>query len=214
MMNDQLSDLSEKGFRDIAPPPPVWDQSEILLCAAGSLVFLVFTFGLLRWMRLWRGRPRFPRLPGDPGRRAVLELEMLESELDILCCGEVAARASDALRCFLHREHGMLASFETSEELAGESAENQPPVPPGVTPFVACLKELDALRFGRSDVSGQEAREALKDALKLLNSRESHSLSNGKQGAGRGTGKGTGKRPYELPLSQNGGEREGEVAPG
>jgi|GEM_PF-5789140 len=182
--NAQPAQAPPDDLRDIAAPPEVWDLSQFLLVGLGMLLLLGLVLALLAWRRRIAGRPMLPELPASPRRTALRELERLKVNLGEHSCGSVATMSSEAIRTFLHREHGALAKFVTTEELAGTRGSDLPPPPPEIEPFAHCLGELDGLRFGRANAPGFEAKTVLERAIIVLSS---------------DSGRGTRNRPIELP---------------
>lgn len=200
-MNDDQQSLP---LREIAPPLPVWDLGDLAFWAGGSVLVLVLSVALVVWLMRWARRPRFPRLPDEPGLRALRDLEDLCSVADSLSCEELAGRGSAVLRSFLHRRYGMLASFATSRELAGQPGSDEPPAPPEVVPLVVCLEEFDALRFGGDRSAAGEVLGVIDRAVAILGGGE-RGAAGGGRGNASGVGMGTIEQPYHLATVKSSG---------
>ncbi len=116
--------------------------------AAGVLAGLLLA-GLFLWMRSVGRRLALPGLPPGPGKVAVRALESLRQAAPSLGAEDFAARLSEIVRTFLHRQTGVLAHYATSPEILGDRPRtDQPPPPPVIAAFREVLTASDALKYG------------------------------------------------------------------
>lgn len=154
-------------IRDIAPP--VEPSAAVMLpwmwwVAAGVLAILLLA-GLFLWMRAVRQRISLPKLPAQPDNIAVRALEALRQAAPTLSADDFAARLSEIVRTFLHRQTGVLAKFATSPEILGDRPRaDQPPPPPMITAFREVLTASDALKYGPTESSRAVRTDALIDS--------------------------------------------------
>ncbi len=140
-------------LKDITPPtaPPLSSPVEvqmIVTVAFFALVGLGLALGLVFWIRASLRRRRLPPLPVTAATEARRALENLRSRAGTLSAAEFGQHASDILRRYLQREHGLLALYRTTEELFGRSTRpGAPPPLPQVRPFEPVLQAADALKF-------------------------------------------------------------------
>lgn len=138
-------------IRDIAPP--VEPTASVVLpwiwwAAAGMLAVLLLA-GLFLWMRSVSRRIALPGLPAPPDKLAAQALEALRQVAPKLSADDFAARLSEIVRTFLHRQTGMLARFATSPEILGDRPHaDQPPPPPVIAAFREVLTASDTLKYG------------------------------------------------------------------
>ena len=213
-MNDNHMPLPEgPELREIASPLPVWDLGDILFWVGVGVASLVFTVVLAAWLMRWAGRPRFPALPDEPGLRALRDLEKLRSRVGSVSGQQSAGHASGVLRSFLHRRHGMLASFATSRELAGLPGTEEPPAPPEVVPLIRCLEELDALRFAGDQSAVSEVPAVIDRATAILRG-DSREAGGGSSERAAVTGAGTIEQPFHLVTVEKSGRMRKEAEDG
>lgn len=154
-------------IRDIAPP--VEPSAAVMLpwmwwVAAGVLAILLLA-GLFLWMRAVSQRISLPKLPAQPDNIAVRALEALRQAAPTLSADDFAARLSEIVRTFLHRQTGVLAKFATSPEILGDRPRaDQPPPPPMITAFREVLTASDALKYGPTESSRAVRTDALIDS--------------------------------------------------
>lgn len=132
--------------------------------AAGVLAILLLA-GLFLWMRAVSQRISLPKLPAQPDNIAVRALEALRQAAPTLSADDFAARLSEIVRTFLHRQTGVLAKFATSPEILGDRPRaDQPPPPPMITAFREVLTASDALKYGPTESSRAVRTDALIDS--------------------------------------------------
>lgn len=154
-------------IRDIAPP--VEPSAAVVLpwmwwvAACGLAVLLVL--GLYLWMRSVGRRLALPGLPLRPDKMAAQSLEALRQVSPKLNADDFAARLSEIVRTFLHRQTGVLARFATSPEILGDRHRaDQPPPPPVIASFRDVLTASDALKYGPTVADRTVQTDALIDS--------------------------------------------------
>lgn len=159
-------------LRDQHVIPEVWDAVDFLV--AGGLILLALTVLIffMGWLSKRAKRPEFPSIPTH--RDATLKaLENLRAVAPGQACYEVADQCSKILRQHLHRTHGVLANFRTTEELSGKSISgDRPPPPPGLEVFANCLNDCDALRFSHKTESGKLALPTIDQAIAAVSRKQ------------------------------------------
>lgn len=138
-------------IRDIAPP--VEPSSAIMLpwmwWAAAAVLAVLLLAGLFFWLRSLGRGIALPGLPARPDKLAAQALETLRQAAPQLGAEEFAARLSEIVRTFLHRQTGVLARYATSPEILGDRPRpDQPPPPPVIAAFREVLTAGDALKYG------------------------------------------------------------------
>ena len=132
--------------------------------AAGALAIMLLA-GLFLWMRAVSRRIALPKLPANPDKIAVQDLELLRQLAPRLSADDFAARLSEIVRTFLHRQTGVLAKFATSPEILGDRPRaDQPPPPPAIPAFREVLTASDALKFGPTESGRAVQTDALIDS--------------------------------------------------
>jgi hypothetical protein len=132
---------------------------------AAGLLSLVLLVGLWFWMRAAGRRLALPGLPPLPEKRAVRELEALRKDAPALEAADFAARLTEIVRTFLHRQTGVLARYATSPELLGDRPRrDQPPPPPVIAAFREVLTASDALKYGPAMADRKVQTDALIDS--------------------------------------------------
>lgn len=116
----------------------------------GAVVLTVLVVGLIwLWLRAMQRRLALPALPPLPQRIAEKALEALRQQAADLKPEVFAARLTDIIKTFLHRQTGVLARFATSPEILGDRiSPDRPPPPPVISAFRKVLTDADALKYG------------------------------------------------------------------
>ncbi len=154
-------------IRDIAPP--VEPSASLVLpwmwwAAAAGLAILLLA-GLFLWLRSAGRRVALPGLPARPDKLATQALAALRQAAPQLSADDFAARLSEIVRTFLHRQTGVLARYATSPEILGDRPRpNQPPPPPVIAAFREVLTASDALKYGPTAVDRTVQTNALIDS--------------------------------------------------
>jgi hypothetical protein len=200
MSDEQLSMPEGMELRDIAPPASVWDLGDVLMLGASTaLILLALASLMIGWIWWWR-RPRFPVLPACPEEVLAQALENSRSRAGSISDREAAVHASIAIRAFLHRRYGLLASFATTGELAEGSGSDAYQLSASLAPLLECLDALDALRFRPGEIPDLELTVLLDKILHWLESNPGGQVDEQGNGSAAG-GDGTPDSPYELAVA-------------
>jgi hypothetical protein len=139
---------------NFAPPP----QTGLLLSEPNTYplwlwLTLACTTLLIAWGLVWLTRkPALPQPPAPPLANHVMAMTLLEElrpQSAQLSGKELAARVTEIIRTYLHRQFGILARYRTSQEiLAQRRNPNSPPALPAVRAFEDFLLTSDSLNYG------------------------------------------------------------------
>ena len=154
-------------IRDIAPPvePTASAVLPWMWWAAAGMLAVLLLAGLFLWMRSVSRRIALPGLPPPPDKLAARALEALRQVAPRLSADDFAARLSEIVRTFLHRQTGILARFATSAEILGDRpCADQPPPPPVIKAFREVLTASDALKYGPAVADRTVQTDALIDS--------------------------------------------------
>ena len=154
-------------IRDIAPPvePSAADVLPWMWWVAAGVLAVLLLVGMFLWMRSVGRRIALPGLPARPDKLAAQSLEVLRQAAPKLSADDFAARLSEILRTFLHRQTGVLARFATSPEILGDRPRaDQPPPPPVIAAFREVLTASDALKYGPATTDRAVQTDALIDS--------------------------------------------------
>lgn len=142
------------------PPGPEWVFAQPLGWPWGVWVLLITSSLLLLlalYLKLRRPHQVWP--PAPPLATHVLAINLLEelrpkeSELSAL---ELAARVTEIIRTYLHRQFGILARFRTTPEILAQRRDpTVPPPAPALRPFEDFLMHVDTLNYSRSSAPPQ-----------------------------------------------------------
>jgi hypothetical protein len=137
-----------------APPPstewmltqpstyPLWFWGVILA------IVLLAAWALTRVLR----KPEIQHPPAPPLANHVMAMTLLEEIRPLateLPPKELAARVTEIMRTYLHRQFGILARYRTSQEILAQRGDpNRPPALPAVRAFEDFLLTTDALNYG------------------------------------------------------------------
>jgi hypothetical protein len=106
-----------------------------------------------------------PGLPPQPEKLAVRALNSLRLAAPKLGADDFAAKLSEIIRTFLHRQTGVLARYATSPEILGDRPRaDQPPPPPVIAAFREVLTASDALKYGPTVADRTVQTDALIDS--------------------------------------------------
>lgn len=140
----------------VEPPislsPVTWPYWLMLLIGLSLLLF-----GFLLY-RLLRAQPA-ANLPAPPLASHVMAMTLLEDlrpQAETLAPQELAARVTEIIRTYLHRQFGILARYRTTQEILAQRKDlNSPPPAPALKAFEDFLLHADSLNYGRSDERAQ-----------------------------------------------------------
>ena len=133
--------------------------------AAAAVLAVVLLAGLFLWMRSVGRRLALPGLPPQPEKLAVRALNSLRLAAPKLGADDFAAKLSEIIRTFLHRQTGVLARYATSPEILGDRPRaDQPPPPPVIAAFREVLTASDALKYGPTVADRTVQTDALIDS--------------------------------------------------
>lgn len=155
-------------IRDIVPPAPVVDDAfaVFLLVSAAVLVLAVLVLVALWVVHKARG-PKPPPVPEGAADAARRELDQLAAAAETLPPGEILDRLAATIDVYLHRRHGIPATFRTADELTREHPGHPPPIP-AVAPLAGVLRSLDEARFAAPHRARQQALALVQQARALI----------------------------------------------
>jgi hypothetical protein len=132
---------------------------------AAAVLAVMLLAGLFLWMRSMGRRLALPGLPPQPEKLAVRALNSLRLAAPKLGADDFAAKLSEIIRTFLHRQTGVLARYATSPEILGDRPRaDQPPPPPVIAAFREVLTASDALKYGPTVADRTVQTDALIDS--------------------------------------------------
>ncbi len=121
---------------------PLWLWATLLA------IVLLAAWALTRFLR----KPEIPHPPAPPLANHVMAMTLLEDlrpQAATLPPKELAARVTEVIRTYLHRQFGILARYRTSQEILAQRGDpNRPPALPAVRAFEDFLLTTDALNYG------------------------------------------------------------------
>ena len=139
---------------NFAPPPSTeWMLSQPSSYPVWLWIALVLGGLLLGWLvSLVLRKPTLLQPPAPPLANHVMAMTMLEDlrpQAPTLPPKELAARVTEIIRTYLHRQFGILARYRTSQEILDHRRNpNLPPALPAVRAFEDFLLATDALNYG------------------------------------------------------------------
>lgn len=118
-----------------------------------SLLAGVILLGITVYYKL--RRPSLVLPPAPPlatNELAIMLLEDLRSQATTLPAAEMAARVTEIIRTYLHRQFGILARFRTTQEILAQRRDlTMPPAAPALRHFEDFLLRSDAYNYNRDD---------------------------------------------------------------
>jgi hypothetical protein len=156
------------------PPPPAWvlsDPSTWPYWIWLALVALLFFFGLA--LRHLLRKPTLELPPAAPLSSDVMALRLLEElrpASQSLSTPELAARVTEVIRTYLHRQFGILARYRTTQEILAQRRDpSTPPPAPALRHFEDFLLETDALNYGQNTEASQSLIDRAMDTIRKSN---------------------------------------------
>lgn len=167
-----------KDAPNFAPPPgQEWVFAQPLTWPLP--VWGLFLGGLCLLGLVWYLRLRRPALilpPAPPLATQVVAINLLEDlrpEAPNLTSVELAARVTEIIRTYLHRQFGILAKYRTTQEILAQRRDpTLPPPPPALRLFEDFMLTVDALNYRRE---GAPALTLIDEAIAAV--RQSHEVS-------------------------------------
>lgn len=144
---------------------PWWMWALVLGAILGIAVQLYF---LLR-------KERIVYPPAPPLASHVLAMTLLEElrpKAASLSAQELAARVTEIIRTYLHRQFGILAHYSTTQEILAQRGDaTTPPPAPAIRVFEDFLLRADSLSYSRADASDVALIDEAIDAIRISRER-------------------------------------------
>lgn len=161
-------------LKDISPPtPPPFSSPEevqaLVWQVFGGVTVLLLLAAAWLWWRWSVRRAKAPPLPKRALDQLRDRLTAVQSQAATMAPAALGEEVSHAIRSYLHREHGLLARYRTTEELFGTSRgprrADAPPPLPFLRPFAEVFPLCDTLKFAGAATSGEPAARLIDRAL-------------------------------------------------
>ncbi len=154
-------------LHDIVPPIPFFPYP-IWVVILAALLFLGFLALLLWVVRFFLFRKR-KILPPE---KALTALSVLRNRMGTISPHDFGVEVSTILRCYVQEEHSLSATTQTSLEFLESIRNNAVFSIEEKAMLGKFLETVDLLKFARATVGAEESASLLKQAEKLVRTRE------------------------------------------